>query len=222
MCFSAEASFGLGAVLIPAGAYCSAIAFRKDHALLPLALVPFGFGLQQCCEGFVWLGLNSANSTVVHLSSMLFLFFALAFWPIWIPLSVRCMEPRIWARRYLGFVTLLGVAIGGILFLPLVASPQVLSTTQVHHSVQYSMVGTPAMDHFPWALVQIAYISVIAVPLFVSSIRGFATFGIIVIGSAAISYGFYCYAFASVWCFFAAVISTYLCYVIQKGPVTYP
>lgn len=53
MCHSAGASFGVGAVLIPAGLYCLSAAARKDRAYVPLAVTPLVFGVQQCIEGCV-------------------------------------------------------------------------------------------------------------------------------------------------------------------------
>jgi hypothetical protein len=216
LCFSAAASFGLGAALLPAGIYCSWVAIPKRWALLPLAVIPLGFGVQQCSEGFVWLGLSSSNDTVVHLSSRLFLFFALAFWPLWVPFSAWCMEPRRWARRYLSVITALGLLIGAALYFPVLMHPEWVSASRVQHSIQYSISGSPTWDAFPWAIVQVAYLAVVAIPLFVSTVRGFTVFGSIVVASALISFLFYHYAFASVWCFFAAIVSTYLCYFFRK------
>ena len=47
MCFSPEASFALGAVLLPAGAYCMRTAIKRNPAWLPLAVTPFLFGFQR-------------------------------------------------------------------------------------------------------------------------------------------------------------------------------
>ena len=45
MCFSAEASFAVGAALVPAGIYCLKSAFQKRTALVPLALCAAGGAL---------------------------------------------------------------------------------------------------------------------------------------------------------------------------------
>ena len=78
MCFSPEASFGLGAVLLPAGAYCVRTAVKRNPPWLPLALTPLLFGAQQVCEGLVWVGLRAEEATLVRPASLLFLFFGLA------------------------------------------------------------------------------------------------------------------------------------------------
>ena len=86
MCFSAEASFAVGAVLLPAGIYCAKTALRKGRRYLGLAAIPFFFAAQQFCEGVAWMGLRRDDPNLTQAGSLGFLFFALAFWPFWIPL----------------------------------------------------------------------------------------------------------------------------------------
>src|SRR5437660_880334 len=62
MCFSAEASFGVSAVLLPAGLYCVRAAARKNPAYLPLALFPVLCSVQQFFEGLVWVGLGNDDA----------------------------------------------------------------------------------------------------------------------------------------------------------------
>ncbi len=80
MCFSAEASFGLSGVLVPAGIYCCVRSvLRHNFLFLPLAVIPIVFGVQQCAEGLVWVGINRSDSDLVEASSLTFLFFAICF-----------------------------------------------------------------------------------------------------------------------------------------------
>ena len=74
MCFSAVASFSASAVLLPVGAYCVARAAAERWTLLPLALVPIAFGVQQFAEGFVWLGLQQDQPRWVECGGLVFLF----------------------------------------------------------------------------------------------------------------------------------------------------
>jgi hypothetical protein len=92
MCFSAEASFASAAALVPVGAYCVRCAIRKNLRFLPLGLTPVAFGAQQAAEGGVWLGLRHGDATGVERMAIVFLFFALAFWPFWIPFSLLFLE----------------------------------------------------------------------------------------------------------------------------------
>src|SRR5438132_14411320 len=98
MCFSPEASFAVGALLIPAGLYCIRSASRKDRRFLGFALLPLLFGVQQLCEGLVWVGLEHDNMPLAKGAALLFLFFALFFWPFWVPFSVSFIEPRVATR----------------------------------------------------------------------------------------------------------------------------
>ena len=79
MCFSPEASFASAAVLVPFGTYTLRLAARTAPRLWPLALVPCVFGLQQACEGVVWLGLESGDDRLTRPAARAYLFFALAF-----------------------------------------------------------------------------------------------------------------------------------------------
>ncbi len=65
---------------------------RKDARFVPLALVPITSGIQQISEGFVWLGLNRDDGALLQQSSVVFLFFAIAFWPFWIPMCLAIAE----------------------------------------------------------------------------------------------------------------------------------
>src|SRR5208283_1631826 len=99
MCFSAPASFGASAALVPAGIYCARTAVRKHLAgLLPLAVVPLVLSVQQFCEGLVWVGVGQQDATLVRNASVAYLFIAIAFWPFWTPLSLLFTERRKWAK----------------------------------------------------------------------------------------------------------------------------
>jgi conjugal transfer/entry exclusion protein len=76
MCFSAGASFGLGAGLLAAGAYCVPVSARRDQAWLPLALTPVLFGVQQIAEGLlaqgrVWHQIQQGEQHLIALQAAL-------------------------------------------------------------------------------------------------------------------------------------------------------
>lgn len=56
MCFSAIASFSAGSVLTVAGVITTQKVTTKGQ--IAFAAIPFLFGIQQLCEGFVWLSLT--------------------------------------------------------------------------------------------------------------------------------------------------------------------
>src|SRR5687767_12886897 len=121
MCFSAEASFGLSAALVPAGAFCLATAHRtQNRPYLPVAIVPLAFGIQQFCEGLVWVGLGQGNDGLVDASAFAYLFFALLLWPVWMPLSVLVLAERNTEKVIIASITLLGLVGSLALYLSLV------------------------------------------------------------------------------------------------------
>jgi hypothetical protein len=101
MCFSAEASLAASVAILPAGAFCVVAAVRKDRRYLPLALIPLFFGFQQLCEAGVWRGLHADEPALLKWSSLAFLFFAIGFWPGWVPLAAATVEGRPAKRRLL-------------------------------------------------------------------------------------------------------------------------
>src|SRR5947209_19813275 len=140
MCFSAEASVTAGAALLPAGAYCLSAAARKQPRFLPLAALPLLFGVQQIAEGFVWHGLEHGHPAEVRSAALVFLFFALAFWPFWIPLVSTAIEPRPARRRVFFGVTLLSTVWFWVLYYPVLTGPESLLNVRVmHHSIRYEI-----------------------------------------------------------------------------------
>jgi hypothetical protein len=219
MCFSAAASFGVGAALVPAGIYCVRNAVRqRQFAMIPLAVVPLFFALQQGTEGLVWVGLNHAHPDLVTVFSFLFLFFALCFWLFWIPFSLMCLaEPGV-TRWLLAGVVIPGLAAGLYLYLPLVCHPEVLTTRVVHHSIQYDYPFSPLFPSIPPVVRHTIYLGIIALPLFAVRSRQGMGFCVVLVLSAVISHFVYSYAFTSVWCFFAALLSAYLCVIFRSLP----
>jgi hypothetical protein len=222
MCFSAEASFTVGAALAPAGAYCLKSAFQKNTALVPLALVPIAFGLQQLSEGMVWLGIHSQDPALIQKAAVFFLFFAIPFWPFWIPISLLCMECRKSVRYILGGLALLSLVWMWFSYPLLVKPDEWLTTRQVHHSIQYDFDTLPAFQVMSQTVWRNLYLAAIVAPFLVrgrgQSGKSHLVGGIAVAVFFLVAYLLFWYAFTSVWCFFAAVLSLYLCYVFYRQP----
>jgi hypothetical protein len=220
MCFSADASFAAGAALIPAGAYCVAAALKKRPRLLPLALVPIFFGIQQISEGFVWQGLHHNDAALVRSASLVFLFFALAFWPFWFPFMSALTETH--PRKRLVFRILAVISAGWflVLYLPITTGPESLLATRIdHHSVQYDYGGLAVYQYVPRPLLRILYFLCVALPMAFSSESLGKVPGIFFAASAVVAAAVFSYAFVSVWCFFAAILSAYLCWMFFTLPV---
>jgi hypothetical protein len=219
MCFSAEANLGAAVALLPAGAYCVEAAWRKDRRYLVLAAVPVLFGLQQLCEARVWAGLGFGNPEFARVPSLAFLFFALTVWPVWVPLAVAAVEPR--GRKRTAFLALAGVgaAVGVTYYLAVTAGGRGSIPAVVGHSIRYDFSAVPTAAGWAWLTF---YAGAVCGPLLASRDRWLRPLGAAVAVSAVASYALFAYAFASVWCFFAAVLSLHLAYALSRLPEPSP
>lgn len=217
MCFSPEASFAAGGVLIPAGAYCLHAARRVAPRLLPLAAMPVFYGLQQLAEGFVWLGLGSGDPDRVRAAARVYLFFAVAFWPFWNALSAVVAENRPARRRWLWGFTLLGTVWFWVAYYPLFGSGEYpLHIDVVHHSIRYDAPDLPAVRSLSLPALYALYLLNGAGPLVWGSCRPGRVVGWMLIGSAVVAAALFEYAFISVWCLLSAVLAGYLCVAFRR------
>jgi hypothetical protein len=216
MCFSAQASLGVAIALLPAGAYCVATAWRKDRRYLPLAAIPLLFGLQQVCEARVWAGLGHGDPGLARVPSLAFLFFALVVWPVHVPLAVAAVEPRGRKRWAILALALVGAAVAAAYYLPVAMDGgHGIGPTVVGHSVRYDFSGVPAAAGWAWPAL---YLVTVCGPLLASRDRHLQKLGVGVAVAAVVSYLLFEFAFASVWCFLAAVLSEYLAYSLYALP----
>lgn len=224
MCFSANASFAAaGALSVISLLSIRAAAIAHNKKLIPLAATPLFFALQQACEGVVWITLNNGDTTsILHVvSTQAFLFFASAWWPLWIPLALFIPEIIPKRKQVIRLIGFIGVTTGIALF-----TSWVFYTTgaqAIGHHIDYPAPNYPfgISNHciarvVAW-LISIGYCTATIVPFFVSSISGAWILGITMSISFIASYLFYLLAFSSVWCFFAAISSALLYLVIKKA-----
>jgi hypothetical protein len=212
MCFSATASFIAGGTLTG----MAAITLKKNNApsATAFAAIPLLFGLQQLCEGAVWLSLmhdsyRGWQPAAVHS----FLVFSHALWPVWVPFSLYLMEPRPERKQLFLYVFALP-ALGMSLFelWHMFANP-VNVMVEGHHIV-YGL-GLPE----PFKSVsEPLYVVFAMVPCFLSGIRKAWLFGMALLVSVVASAIWYHSALVSVWCFFAAVLSLVIFYVLRGIP----
>lgn len=216
MCVSAEASFALTGILVPAGIYCVKSAGQRNRSSLPVAAIPLLFGIQQFFEGIVWIGIGRGDADLTRSTALFYLFFALAFWLVWIPFSAMFLEPRKKIRSVLGLGALLGMAGGAMLFLPIILNPAALQISVAHHSIHYEYPDPPALRYAPQIVWHLFYVAAISLPLIFSKEKALVGFSTALVVSAVISHVFFLYAFASIWCFFAACLSLYLCHIFHN------
>jgi len=221
MCFSAEASIASGVLLMPVGAYCTVAALRKNISYLPLALTPILFGVQQLCEAGVWLGFERNDPALVKPSATAFLFFAIAFWPCWIPFVAMILEPRSWRRKFFFLLMLVGMWMGGGAWLEAVLKyDELVHVGIAGHSIRYDLTQLTMAQSVASALLQVIYLVLICGPLILSHERGLLPIGVLIGVSAVTVHFVFMYAFVSVWCFFASLISAHIGYVIYRLPTS--
>lgn len=220
MCFSAEVSLAVGAALLPAGGYCLFQASKRDKTYLALAVLPLVFGVQQISEGFVWSAINSGDANLVKMASLVFLAFALAFWPFWVPFSASLIEKRPEVKRAMRLLAITGLSFGLYLFIPIAMQADKWLLTRVYgHSIQYDFATFPIFPVVPAVVWHLSYVAIVSVPLLVS-MRGLGLrmFGAMIAVSAALSQLAFWYAFVSVWCLFAGGLSVYLVFLFHRLP----
>ena len=215
MCFSATASFTSAALLFTMGVYASRAAWSSDSRYLPLALFPVAFGFQQGFEGLTWLGLASHQSELVQLGALGFLFFSHGFWLVWPALTVFSLEERPWRRALLLGIAIMGVLLSLSLYAPSLRDPQWPLVEVVEGSIAYHIHSlTPWV---PGPLVRFIYMLIVLGPLWLSKQSQIRLFGHFIGASLVVTYYFFDYAFVSIWCFFAAIASFYIAYILHSG-----
>lgn len=198
MCFSAEASFALGAGLAVVGV----MTLRKkvEKRDLPFLAFPLVFAAQQISEGFLWLEISAGrDGAIMAASSFLFVFFAEVIWPALVPLSVWLIEREEKRRAILRFLVPWGFIVAGVLFYKMLLTPY--EAQIVGHSIQYTRGTEVTAVHL------LGYSAAVVLPLLLSSKRLIALFGATVVIALLVTSWAYRDAYISVWCFFAAILS---------------
>lgn len=197
MCFSAEASFTAGAVLLIVGA--ATVRRARTRSELPYAWIPVLFGIQQLLEGALWLTFpNHApllNSVLTHAYS----FFSHVLWPIYVPLAALALETVPWRRLALTVIAIAGSSVGLYLLATLFTLP-IVATVNGQHIAYES-------PHFYALAAMSLYLLGTCASLMFSSHARVVAFGVAAFVSAVVAYAFYAVWFISVWCLFAGVLS---------------
>ncbi|WP_438766539.1 DUF6629 family protein [Kushneria sp. TE3] len=197
MCFSASASFTGSAVIAGVGI---ATLFQVRHRSgWLLAAIPMFFALHQMLEGLVWLGIDGRlESPWPQLAGQLYAFYAQGLLPVIMPLAVWCFLPPGERRRVLPFVlTGLALSLYNLWFLATLPT----GIGQCGHSITYHNPRTREM------LVALFYIIATCGALLASRRRWLVIMGIANLAGLSVVALFRMWAFTSVWCFYAALIS---------------
>lgn len=210
MCFSAGASFAAGNILCTAGI----ISMRRtsDSGAKYFAAIPLAFGVQQLGEGCLWLSLQGLiPASYSALSMYFFLLVAQVFWPTWVPLSFYMLDQKHPAGKILRWFLASGILVSAVLgwFL---FHDGATATVEAYH-VDYTL-GRP--HGWIGKIFTGLYLAVTILPPFISSRPKMRMLGIALAISALVSFILYYTWFVSVWCFFAALISFWVLYLVGQ------
>lgn len=213
MCFSAGASFAAGAVIAAAG-IATTVKVRKPSQRL-FASIPFLFAIQQIAEGFLWLTLqNDGHEILQIISKYLFLIPADILWPILIPLSVILMEENSKKRNIIKIFLYTGILLSiyySICMLLFRINPVIMNCHIYYGGTFPAKLMMPAF---------LLYITVTIAPLFISTVKKMYIFGILMFVACVVSAIFYTKNVTSVWCFFAALLSVLIYWILKSNPDT--
>ena len=208
MCFSANASFGSAAVLFTVGVI--SLKKVKEPSTVLLATIPILFALQQYTEGVVWLSLTrSAYKDWGLFATRAYLFFAQVIWPVWIPLSLLKAEKDLTRKKILQLPLLTGILVAVYLFICLLLF-RVKAEATPDHIRYYQYYPTPFRD-----ISGIVYFFSAVAVFFISKEKKQHVLGLLILVSLLVAQLRYPDSVVSVWCFFAAIISVYILYMIN-------
>lgn len=220
MCFSSTSSFTAAALLIPLSGVAVAKCWRGPSAdLLPLALTPALFGLQQGLEGLVWLGLDGGGlEPMTHRAALAYLFFAHGFWLAWIPwcaLKIGGGSSDALPRRLIKLGLVLGMVVGVWLWVPLLLEPGRVTPIVVLGSIEYQALIPPyGLVNQGWGT--LIYGLIITIPLLLTPLRRLRWFAAGLMAAFVYAQVAYIHAFTSVWCYLAALLSVLLIWVVDE------
>ena len=197
MCFSATASFIAGTALSALGVATLRATQRK--AEIPFAAIPLMFGIQQIVEGVLWLSFTFDARQLNVLMTYLFSIFSHVLWPMYVPFSISLLETVPWRRKTIWGFQGVGLFVGLYLLYMLVEFP--VTSVAAANIVYIS-------PHFYKVPVMVLYVAATCVSCAFSSVVAIRLFGALALFLFLLAYGFFTIALFSVWCFFAAILSS--------------
>ena len=197
MCFSATASFIAGTAL--SGLGVATLRATRRKAEIPFAAIPLLFGMQQIVEGVLWLSFSYDAPQLNVAMTYLFSIFSHVLWPMFVPFSIGLLEIVPWRRKVLWGFQAVGLFVGLYLLYTIVEYPvtAVMATNIVYVS-----------PHFYKIPVMLLYVVATCVSCFVSSVAMVRLFGVLALLLFVLANWIFSVALFSVWCFFAALLSS--------------
>ncbi len=210
MCFSPEASFAGGIIISAIGV--ATVTKVHNRSQIVFASIPLFFGIQQLAEGVLWMALPDPMSIVTQkISTYWFLIMAQVIWPVLIPASVMLMEKNAGKRKILHFLFGLGLLLSLYYSFCLISfnvSPEISGYHILYKNGFPHSLSNPAFA---------VYLIVTITPLFVSGIKRTWLMGILMALSCLVTAIFFTQYLTSVWCFFAALISGVIFWILSES-----
>ena len=207
MCFSAGASFAGGVVISSIGV--ATILKVEKPSQVVFASIPLCFGVQQFAEGVLWLTISQPEFVLAKdISAYIFLVLAQILWPMMVPLSVLLMEENAGRKRALWMLLASGclsAMCSAYCLLFYKVDPQIVG----FHVKYYNNIPRPLAN-----AAFVVYLSATIAPLFVSSIKKMHLLGALMFLSCLIAAVVFFQHLTSVWCFFAALISGVIYWIL--------
>ena len=197
MCFSVTASFVAGTGLSVLGV--ATLHATRRRAEIPFAAIPLIFGLQQMVEGALWLSFRFDAPQLNLAMTYLFSMFSHVLWPIFVPFAIGLLETVAWRRTVIWGFQGVGLLVGLYLLFLIVEFPV---TAVAAKNIVY------VSPHFFKIPVMLLYLAATCVSCFFSSHTTVRIFGALALFLFFLAYGFFAIALFSVWCFFAALLSS--------------
>lgn len=210
MCFSAEASFVAGTVLLGVGV--ATIKKSQTKFQLLFSSIPLLFGIQQIAEGFLWLSLLNNNFISFKVpSTYIFLSFAQVLWPTWVPLSILLIEKDKKFIKTLSVLLFIGILVSTFLTYRLYSGTTSAEIVGYHISYNIEISNSSILILSP------LYFIATVVPAFFSSIKRMWFLGFLILSSYIITKIFFENYVISVWCFLGAIISISVYFIISNA-----
>lgn len=207
MCFSAEASFVASVVITTIGV----ISYKKAGAnpIRLIAWFPILFGVHQFIEGWVWVSSTYDQfSWLLPWSTYGFVIFAWLIWPVLIPGILWKVEQNPQRKKILLASTIIGVSIMSVMCFFLYTRN--ITATILDCSVYYDYGGNSNSS----AWLRFLYVLSVTLPNKISSRSKMWVLGFVNLILYSVSRIYFEEHVVSVWCFFAAISSIIILYII--------
>ncbi len=209
MCFSTTASFASCAVLATIGTATMARTTTNRQRLL--GAMPLLFAYQQFSEGFVWLSVQHAGfAHLRNIAMYSFLIFAQIVWPLFVPFAVLVLEKDAKRKKLLKWFAFAGCLAATYFTWCICFYSADVEVSQYH--IKY-VLDFPLSKRWFYGII---YFIPAMLPTFFSGFSRMRFLGFLLFASYIVSRFCYKDYIVSVWCFFGALSSITVLYIIMQ------